>query len=59
MDRQQITAGVPPQVQEIFRFQSHLSKRVGRDISLSEAIAHWIALGYADEFIERIHHPAH
>jgi len=45
---------LPPQIREILRFKARVSKRAGRDISLSEAIANWLALGYGDEFIEQI-----
>ena len=41
---------LPPQFTEIFAFHQELETRTGKIISLSEAIAHWIALGYAEDF---------
>ena len=54
MNRQSPHAEVPPQIQEILRFQSSISRRTGREVSLSEAIANWIALGHADDYIDRL-----
>jgi len=42
-----------PQFVEIFNFRNELTLKTGREISLSEAIAQWIALGYAEEFREK------
>jgi|SaaInl4_150m_RNA_FD_contig_21_380910_length_207_multi_2_in_0_out_0_1 hypothetical protein len=50
---------VSPQFREILRFQSTMSQRSGRQISLSEAIAGWIALGLAEDFRENHYHLSH
>ena len=38
------------QLKAILRYRSNLQKIVKRDVSLSEAIINWIALGYAEEY---------
>ena len=37
-------------IQEIITFQNKLSTSSDRNISLSEAIINWIALGYAEDY---------
>ena len=41
---------IPPQVKAILNFQQELMQKTGRIISFSEAIAGWIALGYAEQY---------
>ena len=59
MEAQHVTQQVSPQFREILRFQSDMTKRSGRPISLSEAIAGWISLGLAEEFRESYFHELH
>ena len=40
----------PPQIQAIFDFRNKIIEKTGRNISISEAIAGWIALGYAEQY---------
>ena len=53
METSKTPQDISPQFREILQFQSKLSRRSGRPISLSEAIAGWIALGLAEEFREK------
>ena len=41
---------IPPQIKAILNFQQELIQKTGRTISISEAIAGWIALGYAEQY---------
>lgn len=41
---------IPPHVQAILNFQVEITKKTGREVSLSEAIANWIAFGYAEQY---------
>jgi hypothetical protein len=43
------TESVPPQIQAILNFQKEITHKSGRNISISEAIAGWIALGFAEQ----------
>mgnify|MGYP003574710291 CR=1 FL=1 len=53
MEASKMPQEISPQFKEILQFQSTLTRRSGRPISLSEAIAGWIALGLAEEFREK------
>ena len=50
MEHQKNTTEVSPQFQEIFGLQFKLTRKEGRPVSISEAIAIWIAFGYAEQF---------
>ena len=41
---------VPPQFQAILDYRNDIVKKYGRDVSMSEAIANWIALGHAEKY---------
>ncbi len=43
---------VPKQIKSILNLKSKMAKNAGREISFSEALACWLAFGYADQFIE-------
>jgi len=43
------------QIRAIIDFQNKLSKEEGRVIPLYEAIADWIALGYAEQFRQQVY----
>ena len=43
---------VPKQINSILSLKSKMTERAGKEISFSEALACWLAFGYADQFIE-------
>lgn len=43
---------IPKQIKSILDFKSKISKKVGYEVSFSEALACWLAYGYGDQFIE-------
>ena len=43
---------VPKQIKAILEFKSKISKKAGREISFSEALAYWFAYPYEKQFIE-------
>ena len=46
----------PKQIKAILDFKSKISKKVGREVSFSEALACWLAYGYGDQFIDSNFH---
>ena len=44
------------QIREILDFQFEISRKFNRKVSLSEAIANWIAFGHAERFRDQILH---
>lgn len=48
-----------PHVKAILNFQEEISKKTGREVSLSEAIANWIAFGYAEQYRRSYFHLKH
>ena len=53
MKREHQNHVVPKQIKEILNFKSKISKKAGREVSFSEALACWLAYGYGDQFIEK------
>lgn len=53
------STAIPPQMQAILDFQRKMTKKSGNPISISEAIAAWIATGYAEKFREDYLHHSH
>lgn len=41
------------QIKEILDFQFEISRKFNRKVTLSEAIANWIAFGHAERFREQ------
>ncbi|MFC1558860.1 hypothetical protein ACFL40_05880 [candidate division KSB1 bacterium] len=43
---------VPKHIKAILEFKSKISKKLGREISFSEALAYWFAYPYESQFME-------
>jgi len=49
---------ITPQIQAIINFRNDIIKRTGQMVSMSEAIAGWIALGYAEHYRRKYLNPS-
>ncbi|RKY83621.1 hypothetical protein DRQ09_09785 [candidate division KSB1 bacterium] len=54
MEKDYLISRKNKQVKAILEFQHQLSREEGRKIPLYEAIANWIALGYAEQFRQQV-----